>query len=173
MDFNLLDNSTELSPMDSEYWFNKGEALFDQSKYDEAVECFTKAIELNPYVAEYWNKKGNSLRRLGKYAGALECYDKAVNLEPNRPLYWNNKGWALHDLGRYAEAIKCFDEAIKLEDFSIDKVLYMIRKATVLEKISYDEASKYRKRIKEEYINEFVFLLAFGVIDKEEFGKFI
>ncbi len=32
----------------AEDWYNKGNALYDQDKYDEAIQAFDKVIELKP-----------------------------------------------------------------------------------------------------------------------------
>ncbi|MFB3766386.1 MAG: tetratricopeptide repeat protein [Methanotrichaceae archaeon] len=36
-----------LGQMTEKDWFDKGVALADQSKYDEAIKCYNKAIGLN------------------------------------------------------------------------------------------------------------------------------
>ncbi|MGD0951207.1 MAG: tetratricopeptide repeat protein, partial [Methanotrichaceae archaeon] len=48
-------------------WSNKGIALGNQGKYDEAVQAYDKAIEINPRDASAWNSKGNALSSQGKY----------------------------------------------------------------------------------------------------------
>lgn len=49
------------------YWFNKASALVRLKKYDEAIECFDKAIELNPNLHLLWYFKGKVLVELNRY----------------------------------------------------------------------------------------------------------
>ena len=56
----------------AEEWFDKGVNLSNQSKYDEAMKAFDKAIELNPQYAEAWVGKGFLLYGLRKYDEALK-----------------------------------------------------------------------------------------------------
>jgi Flp pilus assembly protein TadD len=85
-----------------------------ESKFEEAIRKFDKAIELNPNNPDYHNNKGVALYELKRYEEAIEEFDKAVELDPNNPKYHNNKGYALRKLGRYEEAIKEYDKAIEL-----------------------------------------------------------
>ena len=44
--------------MDSKAWYNKGLALDNLNKYDEAIKAFDKAIEINPKYSAAWDNKG-------------------------------------------------------------------------------------------------------------------
>ena len=67
-----------------------------QSKYDEAILTYDKAIELDQSYVEAWNNKGFVLYNQGKYDEAVQAYDKAIQLDPKdaEPRY--NKGVALN-----------------------------------------------------------------------------
>jgi len=73
----------EVNLKDAEDWFNKGNALYKQGKYAEAIKCYDKAIESNPKHAEAWWSKGHALGNLGKEDEALKCLEKAVEVDPN------------------------------------------------------------------------------------------
>ena len=66
----------------AEEWFYEGLALYNQSKYDEAIRAYDEAIRLNPEDAGAWNYKGNALRGLGRYNEAIQAYDEAIRLDP-------------------------------------------------------------------------------------------
>ena len=41
------DKAIEINPKYSEAWNNKGNALYNQTKFDEAIKAYNKAIEIN------------------------------------------------------------------------------------------------------------------------------
>lgn len=96
-------------------WVEKGVALRDLGRFEEAAECYAKALDINPNDFDVWNKRGYALHRAGRYNEAMECYDKAIEIDPTHSSAWNNKAAILQRLGRYQEAIKCYDEAIRLD----------------------------------------------------------
>ena len=101
-------------------WRNKGGALYFLGKYDEAIECYDKAIEIDPDNQVVWNNKGLALNSLGKYDEAIVSYDKAIEIDPTDADAWNNKGLALNSLGKYDEAIVSYDKAIEIDPTDAD-----------------------------------------------------
>src|SRR6478609_8228362 len=89
---------------------NKGITLAILGKYNEAIECFDKALEIKPDYFEARYLKGKALADLGKYDKAIECYDKALEIKPDYFEAWNDKGVTLVNLGRFDEAIECYNE---------------------------------------------------------------
>ena len=110
----LFDKAIEINPKDGGVWNNKGIALDNLKRYEEAIECYDKAIEINPKDSRAWYNKGAALNNLKRYEEAIECYDKAIEINPKNDGVWNNKGAALGYLKRYEEAIECFDKAIEI-----------------------------------------------------------
>ena len=95
-------------------WTNKGAALLDLGRYEEALACFDKALAVNPKLGEAWCNKGSVLSRLGKCEEALACLDKALAINPKLAEAWMNKGAAYYMLGRYADAWHCVKQVRKL-----------------------------------------------------------
>jgi tetratricopeptide (TPR) repeat protein len=105
----------EIAELGGREWSNKGISLDSLGRYEEAIQCYDKAIELDPRWAGAWIGKANSLNNLGRYEEAIHWCDKAIEVEPRYTFAWNNKGNALNSLGRYEEAIQCYDKAIELD----------------------------------------------------------
>lgn len=95
------------------HWGNKGLALFNLKRYEEAIRCYDRALEINPELP-VWANKGLALGGLKRYEEAIRCYDRGLELDSRDELAWNNKGLALHDLKRYEEAIRCYDSALEI-----------------------------------------------------------
>jgi len=79
----------------AEDWFDKGFALQNQSKLDEAIKAYDEAIRLDPNLAEAWCNKGLALFSQDKYDEAIKSCDEAIRLDPNLAMAWNNKGFVL------------------------------------------------------------------------------
>jgi tetratricopeptide (TPR) repeat protein len=120
-------------------WSNRGTALANLGKYQQAIECFDKAIEINPNDVNIWNSKGTALANLGKYQQAIECFDKAIEINPNDVNIWNSKGTAFHYLSKYQQAIECFDKAIEINPNDAD--------AWNAKGLSLDYLKKYQQAI--------------------------
>jgi tetratricopeptide (TPR) repeat protein len=96
-------------------YYNKGNALGELGKPEEALEAFDKAIELDPKFAQAYYNKGNALGKLGKPEEALVAYEKAIEIDQKDAQAYYNKGNALGELGKPEEALEAFDKAIELD----------------------------------------------------------
>ncbi len=79
----------------AEEWLNEGLALYNQSRYDEALQAYDKAIEIDPQCAEAWFNKGNALDKQSAYESAIKAYEKAIKINPQLSAAWINKGLTL------------------------------------------------------------------------------
>jgi tetratricopeptide (TPR) repeat protein len=55
----------------AEGWLNRGAALCNESKYDEAIVAYDEVIRLNPKDAYVWHNKGYVLYAMGRYDEAI------------------------------------------------------------------------------------------------------
>ena len=106
-------------------WYNKGIALMNQTRYDEAIQSFDKAIEyykntkgndLN--LARSWYNRGIAFMNMTKYNEAIQSFDKAIEyyknikeIDPSLALAWYNKGLAFDALDKTTEANAAFTKA--------------------------------------------------------------
>ena len=80
-------------------WVTKGNGFLGSKKYEDALECFDRAIEIDPDYEGAWNNKGTTLSRMGKYEDAIKCYDRALKINPKYIPAWTNKSVELKELG--------------------------------------------------------------------------
>ena len=72
-------------PDRAEEWCNKGIALGNLNRLEEALACLEEALRLNPDYAEAWYNKGVALEKLGQWKKALAAYERARQLEKGKP----------------------------------------------------------------------------------------
>jgi tetratricopeptide (TPR) repeat protein len=103
----------EKYPDFSTAWYAKGLALSRLRIYDEAMNCFDKALSIDKNYATAWYAKGLVALELKRYDEAMNCFDKALSIDKNYATAWYAKGLALSRLRIYDEAMNCFDRSIK------------------------------------------------------------
>lgn len=73
---------TEMRPRDPAIHTNLGLALFNQKKFEEALEAFQHAVEIDPARGARHANLGKVYFAIGEFEAAEECFHKAVQLEP-------------------------------------------------------------------------------------------
>lgn len=96
-------------------WYNKGLALYNQGKYDEAIKALDNATKFDPQYVDAWETKGWALYFQERYDEAAEAFDEIIKIDPQDKVAWNSKGLALSELEKYNEAIEAYDKAIELD----------------------------------------------------------
>ena len=138
------------------FWNNTGLALYEQEKYEEAIECYEKAIKLDPDYIYALNGKADCLMVLEEYEKAAECYEKAITLyilfqAGIRRLPYKNascisdytnvlkrKGDCLLNLKKYEEAIKCYEKALKLDSTRKDIIEAVKKCKLVIDQVKFN-----------------------------------
>jgi tetratricopeptide (TPR) repeat protein len=110
-----LDDVLMTNPEVDTNWYERGDALANQGRYEEALACFEQAIALNPDMPsaiESWVFRAVMLLYLERFDQALESCDRALAIEPAHPEANLFRGVALQRLGLYREAYRSFDRAL-------------------------------------------------------------
>ena len=64
-------------------WLEKGQDLFLNGSYQEAIDSYEKVIKIDPENVSAWKGKGEkALSRLGRYKMAELCFDFALKRDP-------------------------------------------------------------------------------------------
>ena len=103
------------APKSADVWNSRGITFKSQGRYNEAIQCYDRALEIDPEKAIAWTSKGLALDDLGRYDEAIQCYDHALEIDPKDTGTWNYKGLAIMNLDRYDEAIQCYDRALEID----------------------------------------------------------
>jgi tetratricopeptide (TPR) repeat protein len=88
----------------SGYALNRAGELYEQGKFEEAVQRYREAIQANPEFGAAHCGLGNALRKLDRVDEAIPSYQKSVELEPAYVRCRYPLAILLFERGRYDEA---------------------------------------------------------------------
>ncbi|MDQ1261169.1 MAG: hypothetical protein QG575_350 [Euryarchaeota archaeon] len=115
------EKALELEPNSTDLWNNKGKALANLGKMDDAISCFDKSLDINASNPASLNLLAIALSEgLNKYSEAIAIFDQILDANPSYFDAWIGKGMALANEGDLSGSLKCFEEAtsIKPQDAS-------------------------------------------------------
>ncbi|XP_019880840.1 E3 ubiquitin-protein ligase CHIP [Aethina tumida] len=92
----------------------QGNRLFSLRKYEDAVNCYSKAIIKNPDVAHYFTNRALCHLKLLRWEQACNDCRRALDMDPNLVKGHFFLGQALLELENYDEAIKHLQRAADL-----------------------------------------------------------
>jgi len=95
------------------YW--QGKSLFDEEKYEEALEVFHRALQQEELHTLSLYGRALSFFKLQRFPESIQDFDKLINLIPNNATYLSERGVALHLSGNNEIALQDFDKAVELE----------------------------------------------------------
>ncbi len=91
-----------------------GNVLQDLKKYDEAIDCYQKAIQINPIFAASYYHLGSTFEEINQYEVAIFYYQEAIKYDPNFCGSYNNLGNIFKRLNQEDKSIQYFEKAIKI-----------------------------------------------------------
>jgi tetratricopeptide (TPR) repeat protein len=140
-----------LAPKDEHTWFNKGVALMNLNRPQDALRCFDISVGLNDRYVKGHNNRGSALAHLGKHEMAVEAYEKALKWDSKNAVAWHNKGRALEFLGKLDEALHSYDKSLEYNPKDIDAQRDRRICADKLDKrIRGEEAAREKREMEED-----------------------
>ncbi len=110
----LIDKAININSNIDTYHFNKGSALQNLDRNNDAIESFDRALKLNPEYADAYSNRGLALENLGRDQEALLCYHEAIKIKSDQAEFYYNRGNILQKLNLYSEALKDYQAAISI-----------------------------------------------------------
>lgn len=94
---------------------HRGMAYFAQSRYEEAIEDFTKSLETDPasYKSAYYRGVVKSVLRL--YPGAIEDFTLSLKINPYQNFTFYRRGQAYYHLEDYPAALADCEASLALD----------------------------------------------------------
>ncbi|HZN56928.1 MAG TPA: tetratricopeptide repeat protein [Planctomycetota bacterium] len=100
---------------DSDSVLRRGNAAFQEGRFEDALQLFATALERNPRLAMAEYDLGLALQQLGRHAEAVERYERFLAAQPRSVDGLNNLGLALQALGRRDAALERFETALAVD----------------------------------------------------------
>jgi hypothetical protein len=88
---------------------NRGLALYQKGKVDEAIALFREALTINPAFEEALGNLGTALDSKGKDEEAVTDLNKALAIKPSDSVSQSNLGLALYHEKKYADSIAAYE----------------------------------------------------------------
>ncbi len=97
------------------HWLDRGKALAELRRFDEALECYEKAKKLAPDRHDCWFNIAYALVSLGRPSEGLEAARRAKQLNTHCSEAWDAEGCCLADVGELNAAIDSFRGATDVD----------------------------------------------------------
>ncbi|MBI5644003.1 MAG: tetratricopeptide repeat protein [Deltaproteobacteria bacterium] len=131
---------------------NRGIALGQSNRIDEALADFSSAIKIKPNMIEAYYNRALAFSVIGRYNEAIEDLTAAIRLKPDYADAYHNRAVAYGNLADYPRAIEDFRRALELNPRFKEAYLNL---ALAYEKAGYkDEALLYFKKASELGVKE-------------------
>lgn len=124
-------------------FIDSGNTSMKETKYEDAVKYYEKAIYWNNDNPNAYLSLGNALTNIAKYDKAIENFKKGIRIAPKYPQLYKSLGYAYLKKNNYSEAIQSFKTAIKLAPQDIE--VYLIVGYALLNQDEEAEAIGYFK----------------------------
>jgi stress-induced-phosphoprotein 1 len=92
----------------------QGNKALQAGNYDEAIDCYSRAIELDKTNHVFFSNRSAAYLMNHDASSALRDAEKCVSLNPSWAKGYGRKGAALHSLKRYDDAIAVYQEGLKV-----------------------------------------------------------
>ncbi len=99
---------------------NRGVALFEETRYEEALSDFRNVFKLDPTAHGSYFSYGNTLSEMGDLQNALLAYNKSIKIDSTEKDVYINRGITKAKTGDFKGAVKDFDKAIDLDSSSFN-----------------------------------------------------
>jgi tetratricopeptide (TPR) repeat protein len=111
--FAQAQSQTQTSPS-QEQIYEQAKKLFEQGKYEEAIDRLDHAIEQDPKDKKAYVLRGASYDSIGQYDQAIADYTRAIEIDPEFVAAYNNRGSVYITLEQYEKGLPDLNKALEL-----------------------------------------------------------
>lgn len=92
----------------------QGNAALQAGKFDEAIDCYTKAINLDKSNHVLYSNRSAAYHKAGRLDEALADAEETIKINPTWPKGYSRKGAALFALEKLEDAFHCYNKGKSL-----------------------------------------------------------
>ncbi|KAK6635184.1 hypothetical protein RUM43_007943 [Polyplax serrata] len=107
--------ATAAEKEEAEQLKTEGNNLVKAEKFEEAIQCYTKAIELDPNNPVYYCNRAAAYSRLNNHLATIDDCKAALKIEPTYSKAYGRLGFAYTSLNMFQEATQSYQKALELE----------------------------------------------------------
>ena len=93
---------------------NDAMKMYQEERYQEALEILNKLTSKYPTFAEAWNQRAAVFWKLGRHEESILDCERTLVLNPRHYGAWQGMGLCRLALGEISEACRCLREALKV-----------------------------------------------------------
>ena len=158
---------------DAERRVERAQELFEQRKWQEALEELRAATSINPYNSGWYFNIGLTLDEMGRLDEAIDAYQQALSIDPDDLQAMTRLGMDFHRVGRLDDALQQF-KRIETIDPSYEPA-YCHRIITYTELEDHDKAEEmfYLARLYKEHCPHCYYNIGYSLFSRGQYDKAI
>lgn len=118
----LLQQAIDLTPTDHNLWYQRGLALIEAGRNQEAYNDLTKAIQLNPRHGNTYKARGSASLNLGIYDESIADLNLALEISPRDARAYVERGMAKIRKGQTTAGCDDIDKAEWLMTVNVEDI---------------------------------------------------
>nr|WP_264478111.1 tetratricopeptide repeat protein [Planktothrix agardhii] len=95
-------------------YYNQGISAFNQKKYEQAINTFTRALSLDPNHADAYVWRSDAYIQLGQYQQTIEDCTQIISIDSDNIPAYVRRGFARLSLEEYQQSLEDSNRAISL-----------------------------------------------------------
>jgi len=107
--------------------YNRGTTHLAEGQYDQAIDCFSKAIKRQEQFPEAYCNRGTAYYETHRYDEAIRDFDRAIELRPEFSEAYYNRAMVYYYKKQYDSALNDFKKAQSLGHYVAPDVLEALR----------------------------------------------
>lgn len=111
---------------DPDSWSNLGQALVQERRLPEALECIHRALAVRPRDPRFLRDLGSALHETGDTAGAIEALRRSTREWPRDPTNWTLLGSLLAEQNAWPQVVEVAREALAANPDDVSTALSLV-----------------------------------------------
>lgn len=99
----------------AEDYFQKGESLYNDAMYEQAIPLFDLALKSDPGHMNSYLRRGFCYSMIERFDAAVADFSKIIEAHPEHVWAYLSRGSALNKQKKYKEAMADYDRVLSLE----------------------------------------------------------